>query len=108
MLGITDIELKQTRFYQGVHAEGQQLAEARILRQLPTRRFGPLPDRAERRLQNAPLADLECWSERVLDADSLEPSCPGHPAHEPMQHRMAGNRFNYRRPCQAGRRTQAR
>jgi len=72
MLGLTDIDLKQTRFYQDVHTEGQQLGEARILRRQLTRRFGPLPDWAEQRLQSAPPADLERWAERVLDAPTLD------------------------------------
>ena len=46
MLGISDIDLKETRFYQDVHPEGQQLGEIRILRQLLTRRFGALPAKA--------------------------------------------------------------
>jgi len=57
---------------QDVHAEGRQLGEIRILRQLLTRRFGALPDWAEQWLQSAPLADLEYGSDRVLDASSLE------------------------------------
>jgi len=80
MLGLTDIDLKQTRFYQDVHTEGklegklegQQLGEARILRRQLTRRFGPLPDWAEQRLQGATLAELERWAERVLDAPTLD------------------------------------
>ena len=100
MLGITDIDLKETRFYQDVFAEGwregwqegwqearlemrlknllegqhecQRLCEVCLLRRQLTRRFGPLPDWAEQRLQNAPLAELESWAERVLDAPTLD------------------------------------
>lgn len=61
MLGITDIDLEQTRFYQDVLAEGRQegqtkgrQAEAtRLLRSLLTRRFGPLPDWADQHLSQA-------------------------------------------------------
>ena len=52
--------------------EGQQLGEALILRRQLTRRFGPLPDWAEQRLQGATPIELESWAERVLDAPTLE------------------------------------
>ena len=84
MLGITDIDLKQPRFYKDVFAEGERLGEQRgeqrgrrqeaasLLRRQLTRRFGQLPDWAEQRLQTAPLAELESWAERVLDAPTLD------------------------------------
>lgn len=80
MLGLTDLDLKRTRFYQDVHAEGklegrregQQLGEVLILRRQLTRRFGALPAWAEQRLERAEPAELECWAERVLDAERLE------------------------------------
>ena len=96
MLGITDIDLRQTRFYQDVLAEGRQegrqegrhegrqegrkegqtegrQAEAtRLLRSLLTRRFGALPDWADQQLSQATTDQLEAWALRVLDADSLE------------------------------------
>ncbi|MEW6037076.1 MAG: Rpn family recombination-promoting nuclease/putative transposase [Pseudomonadota bacterium] len=75
MLGITDIDLKQTRFYQDVLAEGRQegrqIGEALVLRRLLTHRFGPLPDWVEQRIQQAPPEQLETWAERLLDAESL-------------------------------------
>ena len=52
--------------------QGQQLGEALILRRQLTRRFGPLPDWAEQRLQGATPVELESWAERVLDAPTLE------------------------------------
>jgi|GEM_PF-1277202 hypothetical protein len=78
MLGITDIDLKQTRFHQDVHAEGklegQQLGEALILRRLLTRRFGPLPDWAEQRQQDAMPTELECWASRCWTPRPWTPS----------------------------------
>ena len=91
MLGL-DTELKQTRFYQEVFAEGEaegkrkgQLegklegklegnleGELKLLRRLLIRRFGPLPDWAERRLMDAEPAQLERWGEQVLEAKALE------------------------------------
>ena len=100
MLGITDIDLKQTRFYQDVFAEGQaegrqegwqqgrqegrqegwrqgqqqgrQAEAARLLQRQLTRRFGLLPAWAEARLRHADTETLECWAERLLDAARLE------------------------------------
>ena len=100
MLGITDIDLKQTRFYQDVFAEGQaegrqegwqqgrqegrqegwrqgqqqgrQAEAARLLQRQLTRRFGALPAWAEARLRESGTETLECWAERLLDAARLE------------------------------------
>jgi len=88
MLGITDIDLKQTRFYQDVYAEGRQegrqqgqqqgrqegrQAEAvRLLQRQLTRRFGALPAWAEARLLQTDTETLESWAERLLEAPRLE------------------------------------
>ena len=75
MLGL-DTELKQTRFYQEVFAEGriegEARGEARLLRKQLSRRFGALPVWAEAKLAAAHPAQLEMWGERVLEARSLE------------------------------------
>lgn len=52
--------------------QGLQQGEVRVLRRLLTRRFGELPAWAEAKLQEAELAQLEVWGERVLDAGTLE------------------------------------
>lgn len=51
---------------------GIQQGEVSLLQRMLTRRFGPLPDWAVQRLQEAVPAQLEEWGERLLDADSLE------------------------------------
>ena len=71
MLGL-DTELKQTRFYQEVFAEGETEGELKLLRQLLIHRFGVLPGWAEAKLAVAAPAQLEAWGERVLDAATLE------------------------------------
>ena len=83
MLGL-DTELKQTRFYQEVFAEGEAEGELRgerkgerkgelkLLRRLLVRRFGVLPGWAEAKLAAAEPARLEAWGERVLEAKTLE------------------------------------
>ena len=76
MLESHDIDLKQTRFYQEVFAEGRTEGrtegEAKLLRRQLIRRFGPLPAWAEARLTGAEPAQLEVWGERVLEAATLE------------------------------------
>jgi predicted transposase YdaD len=76
MLELHDVDLKQTRFYQEVFAEGRTEGwiegEARLLRKLLIRRFGPLPAWAEAKLAGAEPAHLEVWGERVLEASTLE------------------------------------
>jgi predicted transposase/invertase (TIGR01784 family) len=84
MLGLTDIDLKQTRFYKDVLAEGRQEGREegrgegrreeaiRLLKRLTQRRFGPLPPTAEAAIDGADLATLESWLDRVVDAPSLD------------------------------------
>ena len=52
--------------------QGLQQGESLLLRRLLTRRFGPLPEWAERRLKAAEPAQLEAWGERVLEVKTLE------------------------------------
>ena len=80
MLGITDIDLRQTRFYQDVFAEGQAEGQtegrrseaANLLRRLLIRRFGPLPAWAEQRIAGAATETLEDWADRLLEAERIE------------------------------------
>ncbi len=51
--------------------KGMQQGEATLLRQLLIKRFGPLPEAVERRLAEAEPKKLEHWSERLLEAPSL-------------------------------------
>lgn len=87
MLHLPEVELKQTRFYQDVFAEGhaegrtegrtegraegraegqQQEAAALVLRQL-RRRLGTVPADAETQIRALPVADLEALGESLLD-----------------------------------------
>jgi predicted transposase YdaD len=52
--------------------QGMQQGESRLFRRLLERRFGPLPEWVEQRLQDASTEQLEQWAESLLDADSLE------------------------------------
>ena len=75
MLHLPEVELKQTRFYQDVFAEGrvegrtegqQQGEAALVLRQL-RRRLGAMPAEAESRIRALPVAELEALGEALLD-----------------------------------------
>ena len=52
--------------------QGRHEGEAVLLKRLLARRFGHLPQYVLARLDQASSADLERWSERLLEANSLE------------------------------------
>ncbi|SMF94306.1 protein of unknown function [Methylomagnum ishizawai] len=75
MVGIQDIELKQTRFYQDVYGEGRQEgrrqeAQALLLRLLG-KRFGPLGEEVQLRIAEAGIEQLEAWTDNLLDAPDI-------------------------------------
>jgi predicted transposase YdaD len=53
-------------------AEGRAEGAATVLVRQLTRRFGPIPDTVRERIDTATLAQLEAWSDRVLDASTLD------------------------------------
>uniref|UniRef100_UPI00261F7CB2 DUF4351 domain-containing protein n=1 Tax=uncultured Thermosynechococcus sp. TaxID=436945 RepID=UPI00261F7CB2 len=80
MLGLTTEELKRTRFYQEVYAEGrqeglqqglQQGEAAVVLRQL-RRRFGSLPNDFEEGIRRLSPDQIEALAEALLDFTDLE------------------------------------
>jgi predicted transposase/invertase (TIGR01784 family) len=52
--------------------EGLSEGAARTLVRLLTRRFGPVPAEARERISAASLEQLDLWSERVLDAETVD------------------------------------
>ena len=62
---------KQQGFEQGIE-QGIPRGEARLLRCQILRRFGTIPDWADRRRTGASLTELDTWGERLLDADTLD------------------------------------
>ncbi len=76
MFGLNDVDLKTTRFYQDVFAEGRVEGrvegEAAILLRQLERKFRPLPESARQRVAAADAETLLAWGERVLDAHSLD------------------------------------
>jgi predicted transposase YdaD len=92
MFAFTDIDLKQTRFYQQARSEGLEEGleegiekgiekgivkgrvegEATLLLRLLERRFGPLPAATRQRIAASDADTLLLFGERVLDASSLD------------------------------------
>ncbi len=66
MAGLTERLLNEGR------QEGVQKGELNVLLRQLTRRFGPLDDATQLRLQQASLEELERWADNILDAESLE------------------------------------
>lgn len=56
---------------QGIE-RGRAEGEARVLERLLTRRFGPLPEAIAERLYRADVETLDRWSDRILDARTLD------------------------------------
>jgi hypothetical protein len=57
---------------QDLRAEGRVEGMANVLVRQLTRKFGPLPESAEAAIRAASLEQLEVWTDRVLDAASLD------------------------------------
>ncbi len=51
--------------------QGIEQGEMMLLRRMLTKRFGELPSAIEMRLTQALIADLELWSDRILEAKTL-------------------------------------
>ncbi len=52
--------------------QGILQGEMMIIKQLLTRRFGQIPEWADKRLAQARSDELRLWTDRVLDAASIE------------------------------------
>jgi predicted transposase YdaD len=72
MIGIKDIDLKQTRFYQDVFTEGQLEGEIVLLQRLLERKFGPLEAPLQQRISQADDEMLLLWGERMPEATTLD------------------------------------
>ena len=77
MMGLSDIDLKQTRFYQDVFAEGEtegrrEEAAAIVLRQI-NRRFGSISSSVETQIRNQlSLEQIETLAEALFDFAELQ------------------------------------
>ena len=80
MIGLQDINLKQTRVYRDAlqegwqkgKQEGKQEGELTIILRLLVRRFGSLPESLVEPLRQFDTEQLEAFSELMLDARSLD------------------------------------
>jgi len=63
MLGFTEVDLKQTRFYQDVHGEAEVNL---VVRQLKCR-FGELDSNLVEQIQALGVSELEALAEGLLD-----------------------------------------
>ena len=75
--------IQETRAYQSIFAEGEAEGKvkgraegkaestASVLKRQAARRYGPLPDWARRRIEAAPVAQLDAWLDGIFDAESL-------------------------------------
>jgi len=66
------VPIEETRAYQSIFAKGEAKGEAKSLKRLLTRRFGPLPTWATERIDAAAIAALDAWLEKIFDTQSLE------------------------------------
>ena len=72
--------IQETRAYQSIFAEGKAVGEAEgkaegkagALKHLLTRRFGILPPWAERRIDTAPVEQVDAWLDGLFEAARLE------------------------------------
>lgn len=72
-------EWRREGLHEGVRKgrlEGRQEGEAELLKRLLTKRFGPLPDALEARINRAPPQQLGDWAERLLTASTLRDIFP--------------------------------
>ena len=67
MLGYNYDELKNTQYYKDVLQEGQIL----FFKNLLEKRFGTLPLKIEKQLEQATETQLEQWSEAIFSAKHL-------------------------------------
>lgn len=52
--------------------EGRRQEAINMLTRFLTKRFGPMDDVTQKRIQSASVEQIEAWSDRVLDAETLE------------------------------------
>jgi len=78
IMGLLQLERKegiQQGIYQGIQQgiqQGLYQGEMNTLKRQILRRFGSFPGWASDRLKEAGMKDLEIWTDRILDAKSLE------------------------------------
>jgi len=72
MLGFTDIDIKQTRFYQDVYAKGEQEGKLELILRLLNRRFGELDTNLIKQIRGLDVSQLEELAEALLEFSSQD------------------------------------
>ena len=72
MLGFSDIDVKQTRFYQDVYAEGEQEGKLELILRLLNRRFGELDTNLIEQIRGLDVSQLEELAEALLEFSSQD------------------------------------
>ncbi len=72
MMGLNDISLKDTRFYQDVFAEGRQEEALALVLRLINRRFGNISINLELKIKQLELEKIENLAESMLDFNTIE------------------------------------
>lgn len=72
MLGFSDIDVKQTRFYQDVYAEGEQEGKQELILRLLNRRFGELDTNLIEQIRELNVSQLEELAEALLEFSSQD------------------------------------
>ncbi|ABK44496.1 putative transposase [Magnetococcus marinus MC-1] len=75
MLAETVLEWTKEWEAQGIQKgleKGRQEEAASMLLRLLSRRFGPLPEEIQSRVTTSAVTEIEMWSDRIFDAESLE------------------------------------
>lgn len=72
MLDLSEVELKETRFYQEVWGEGIDEGKHIMLQRMLTLRFGELPIGVQQSLEQANAQQIEQWGDRFVNASSLD------------------------------------
>lgn len=71
MLEFTEVDLKQTRFYQDVHGEGRQEEAVSLVLRLLNHRFGKLETNLVEQIQALNVSELEALAEALLDFSTV-------------------------------------
>jgi len=71
MLELTDMDLKQTRFYQDVFTEGHQEGEVTLIVRQLQRRCGELPSTIQEQIRQLSVPQLEALGEALLEFSGL-------------------------------------
>lgn len=71
MLGFSEVDVRQTQFYQDVYAEGRQEGEVALVLRLLQRRLGELEPSVVEQIRALSLPAVEALAEALLEFSTL-------------------------------------